>query len=190
MRIVNIVVATSLCIAPMVLTAQESSHHEHHMADADHSPSSKSSGNASLSDEQRAQYLNGEGMGMAKAAELNHYPGPRHVLDMADQLGLSPGFLESTRALYQEVHEKAAALGRQIVAREDELNALFRDQRADVEKVKQMTAEIATLQGQLRALHLTTHIRERALLTPEQIAKYDALRSHVPGQKFATMHNQ
>ena len=29
-------------------------------------------------------------MGLALAAELNGYPGPRHVLDLADQLGLTP----------------------------------------------------------------------------------------------------
>jgi len=28
-------------------------------------------------------------MGLAKAAELNHYPGPRHVLDLASELKLS-----------------------------------------------------------------------------------------------------
>ena len=34
-------------------------------------------------------YLEGHGMGLAKAAELNHYPGPRHVLDSATELKLS-----------------------------------------------------------------------------------------------------
>jgi hypothetical protein len=34
-------------------------------------------------------YISGDGMGFAKTAELNHYPGPRHVLDLADQLQLS-----------------------------------------------------------------------------------------------------
>src|SRR5512140_1710908 len=39
----------------------------------------------SLSADVIEQYNQGEGMGMAKAAELNHYPGPRHVLMAADQ---------------------------------------------------------------------------------------------------------
>jgi hypothetical protein len=34
-----------------------------------------------LSPEELAQYEAGEGMGLALAAELNRYPGPRHVLD-------------------------------------------------------------------------------------------------------------
>jgi hypothetical protein len=38
-----------------------------------------------LSDDEIAALRNGEGMGMAKAAELNGYPGPIHVLSLAAQ---------------------------------------------------------------------------------------------------------
>jgi Spy/CpxP family protein refolding chaperone len=142
-----------------------------------------------VSDEQRSQYLNGEGMGLAKAAELNHYPGPRRVLDIADKLGLSTDQLAATRALFDDVHMKAQVLGKQLLAREDELDALFREQHADADKVRQLTAEIANLQGQLRALHLTAHVRERALLSAEQVTKYDALRTYVPGESPAPLHH-
>ena len=43
----------------------------------------------SLSAEDVAALLKGEGMGMAKAAELNGYPGPVHVLTLADELRLT-----------------------------------------------------------------------------------------------------
>ena len=36
-----------------------------------------------LSAEQVAGYLAGDGMGFALPAELNHYPGPKHVLDLS-----------------------------------------------------------------------------------------------------------
>jgi hypothetical protein len=42
-----------------------------------------------LSDEEIAALRNGEGLGMAKAAELNGYPGPLHVLALAAQLELT-----------------------------------------------------------------------------------------------------
>ena len=42
-----------------------------------------------LSKEEIGGYISGDGMGLAKTAELNHYPGPRHVLDLADELQLS-----------------------------------------------------------------------------------------------------
>ena len=42
-----------------------------------------------LSDDQVADLKNGRGMGLALAAELNGYPGPAHVLELADKLALS-----------------------------------------------------------------------------------------------------
>jgi hypothetical protein len=42
-----------------------------------------------LSDDEVTALSKGEGMGMAKAAELNGYPGPVHVLALAAQLGLT-----------------------------------------------------------------------------------------------------
>ena len=41
-----------------------------------------------LSDQQIADLKAGRGMGLALPAELNGYPGPAHVLELADQLGL------------------------------------------------------------------------------------------------------
>ena len=40
-----------------------------------------------LTAEEVAQIERGEGAGFAKAAELNGVPGPRHVLDLAHELG-------------------------------------------------------------------------------------------------------
>ena len=46
----------------------------------------------------RRQFLAGAGMGYAKAAELNSYPGPMHVLELADRLGLTPDQQTKTKA--------------------------------------------------------------------------------------------
>ena len=43
----------------------------------------------SLSEQQVADLGAGRGMGLALAAELNGYPGPSHVLELADKLELS-----------------------------------------------------------------------------------------------------
>ena len=43
-----------------------------------------------LSEQQIADLKAGRGMGLALPAELNGYPGPAHVLELSDQLGLSP----------------------------------------------------------------------------------------------------
>ena len=42
-----------------------------------------------LSAQELEAYVKGEGMGMALPAELNSYPGPHHVLELAEELGLS-----------------------------------------------------------------------------------------------------
>ena len=42
-----------------------------------------------LSDSQIGDLQAGRGMSLALAAELNGYPGPLHVLELADKLGLS-----------------------------------------------------------------------------------------------------
>jgi hypothetical protein len=42
-----------------------------------------------LSEQEIADLRAGRGMGLALAAELNGYPGPAHVLEKADALGLS-----------------------------------------------------------------------------------------------------
>src|SRR5688500_4756244 len=123
----------------------------------------------SLSDEEVQQYLSGAGMGYAKAAELNQYPGPMHALELAEPLELTPEQRRRTEALMQAHKNEARALGRQVVDAERALDARVR--------------AVAAAQGEYRLSHLETHRRMKALLTPEQVASYDRLRGyqHAPG---------
>jgi Spy/CpxP family protein refolding chaperone len=124
--------------------------------------------------------LKGEGMGMAKAAELNHYPGPRHVLQLATDLHLTPGQTAATQALFDSMHQTAVSLGEEILAREKTLDELFAGGQPSAEEVSAQVSQIAVLEGRLRAAHLLTHLKQRQLLQPEQVAAYDKLR-HGPG---------
>src|SRR5665213_709350 len=72
----------------------------------------------SLSPDEVKAYLAGEGMGLAKAGELNHYPGPKHILAMADHLGLTP----AQRARI-EAAEKAMSATEHIAELEGRLRA-------------------------------------------------------------------
>jgi len=74
-----------------------------------------------LSPSEQADLLAGKGMGLAKAAELNGYPGPAHVLELASQLGLSAEQLAATRTLSTSMEQRAKELGRQLVAAEQSL---------------------------------------------------------------------
>jgi Spy/CpxP family protein refolding chaperone len=131
-----------------------------------------------LSDAEVADLLAGRGMGLAKAAELNGYPGPAHLLEHAAALKLSDDQRRAIEAIRARMSADAAALGREIVARERELDAAFAAGRIDAALLKTKTGEIAALMGRLRAVHLAAHIESRPLLTPQQVADYNKLRGY------------
>ena len=123
-------------------------------------------------------YLNGMGMGLAKVAELNQYPGPKHVLELADQLELSEQQREETEALIDQMKEEAVDKGKTYIAKERELNQLFESGEASSLTVDSLLVEIGKIKGSLRAVHVTTHIDMREILTSEQINTYDELRGY------------
>ncbi len=131
-----------------------------------------------LSDQQVQGYLAGQGLGFAKAAELNHYPGPRHVLDLADQLGLDEAQLSATRLLFDDMRTKAKALGRELVAGERALDQLFALGKATSDAVRRQVTANARVAGRLRYTHLVTHLAQRDILTPSQRQAYDRLRGY------------
>ena len=132
----------------------------------------------SLSDDERSALLTGQGSGFAKAAELNGYPGPAHVLELASQLGLDPTQQTATQALMLAHRQRARALGAELVAAEAELDALFAGRQARASSVDEATKKVALLQARLRAEHLKTHLTETALLSPAQVERYAVLRGY------------
>ena len=127
-------------------------------------------------------YLNGRGMGFAKAAELNSYPGPRHVLDLAGELALTDKQTKQTQALFHDMQSQAIVLGRQLVEKEQLLDGLFAARSIDDPQLKQVLLDIGELQGELRYVHLRTHLAQTALLTQHQIHLYNQLRGYNGGQ--------
>ena len=143
----------------------------------------------SLSAAEIEQLLSGQGMGLAKAAELNHYPGPRHVLDLAARLQLTPEQRDATQATFDRMRLEAVRLGRQIVEREREFDTMFAKGEIDAGKLRVATAEIARLQGELRAAHLAAHLEMRRILSPAQIKRYDELRGYSTGKQAPAQHD-
>ena len=131
-----------------------------------------------LSPEQVEDYLEGRGMSMALPAELNGYPGPRHVLDLADQLDLTADQLAQTQRLFEDMRLKAIELGERIVAREAALDELFASGTASKAGLSDAAEALGLLNGQLRAHHLGYHLAMRDLLDPRQIQSYQRLRGY------------
>jgi len=127
--------------------------------------------------------LEGRGMGMARAADLNGYPGPKHVLELAAELELSDGQRQRTESLFAEMQADAKALGTQLVEEERRLERLFADGLATKEGMMPILSRISSLQGSLRARHLETHLAQRELLNADQIAHYQTLRAEMHRQR-------
>ena len=132
----------------------------------------------SLSTDEIQGLLNGEGMGTARAAELNHYPGPRHVLDFDSQLQLSEVQRSKTQEIYGRMHDEAVRLGKTILHKEEELDNIFKKAEVDSNKLKTLVMEIAQLRGELRLVHLLAHLEMKRVLSREQIKKYDELQGY------------
>jgi len=131
-----------------------------------------------LSDEQIDGYLQGHGMGLALPAELRHYPGPKHVLDAARELALTPKQSATVDDVFRRMDASARRLGAAYVAAERELDAFFERGGSDPARLRELTGRSGALLGELRAAHLAAHVETRAVLTREQIAGYDQLRGY------------
>ncbi len=132
----------------------------------------------SLSDDDVKNYLEGKGMGLAKAAELNGYPGPMHVLENESGLELSAEQKKAVQDSFDRMKQKAVELGKQIVENEKELDALFGRSKITSEILQSKTQKIAELQGDLRNAHLQAHLEMKKVLSPEQVEKYNRLRGY------------
>jgi len=134
-----------------------------------------------LSDQEIADLTAARGMGTALPAELNGYPGPAHVLEYADQLGLSGQQRASVQRLFDSMKSEAIPLGQRLIAAERELDRDFAQRTVTPERLKTATAAIAEIRGELRNAHLKYHLSTAALLGPDQISRYGELRGYGTG---------
>jgi Spy/CpxP family protein refolding chaperone len=136
-----------------------------------------------LSDQQIADLGAGRGMGLALAAELNGYPGPSHVLELADKLDLSADQRASMQRLFDAMKAEALPLGSKLIEQEADLDKQFATRAVTPESLRASTAAVATTQGMLRETHLKHHLSTGSILTPSQMTKYAELRGYGSGHK-------
>jgi hypothetical protein len=117
-----------------------------------------------LSGEDIAALRSGDGMGLAKAAELNGYPGPRHVLALLRELRLSDTQAAQVTSIRDRMSAAARPLGDELIDRERALDQLFAQREITSERLIATTAAIGEIQGRLRAVHLAA-ISKRALFS-------------------------
>jgi hypothetical protein len=133
-----------------------------------------------LTDKEIAELREGRGMGLARAAELNGYPGPRHVLDAVREgrLRLSPDQVQTVQRLFDGMAREAQRLGVLVLREELALESEFRAGTISEADLRARVGRIAALAGELRAVHLRTHLDTRPVLSELQIQHYNQLRGY------------
>src|SRR3990170_3826746 len=95
-----------------------------------------------LSEQQVADLGAGRGMGLALAAELNGYPGPVHVLELADKLDLTADQRAGVRRLLDSMKSEAVPLGSKLLEQEAELDRQFASRTITPESLKVSTGAV------------------------------------------------
>ena len=135
----------------------------------------------SLSDKDIEALESGSGTafsGLAKPAELSGYPGPKHVLEMKDELILSSSKREEIEELFERMNEEAKRLGAQIITIESKISEEFAGKTADLKSLEANLTKSASLYGQLRLTHLGAHLEMMDILSEKQVHEYITLRGY------------
>ncbi len=126
-------------------------------------------------EEERASIERGEGFGMAMPADHAGYPGPRHVLDLAADLHLTAEQRGAIEKIFDRMHEKALARGKELFEAEARLEQMFRDGRPEAD-LREQSFRVDSIHAELRWIHLSAHLAAQKILTPDQIELYTRLR--------------
>ena len=133
---------------------------------------------ASLSADDLAELAAGGGWGLARSAELNGVPGPTHLLELADEIGLDDGQRAAIVAIRDEMRADAIAAGERFVAAERALDAAFTGAVPDATTLERLVRNAGTARAELRLVHLSAHLRTMPLLTAVQVERYGVLRGY------------
>ena len=165
-------VVTGLAL-PAVLAATGSAQHGHGAGDAGGGDHRRVQAYAA---EFEQVVAGGRGFGMAFAADQNGYPGPLHVLELADRLGLTADQEARMRELMHAMFAESRPRGAVLLAAEARLTKLFADGAASEAAVRAAVAEVERARSEVRLTHLLTHLRTRDVLTEAQRRLYHQAR--------------
>lgn len=132
----------------------------------------------SLSDEDITELRRGGGWGLAKAAELNGFPGPAHILQLKEKLGLTADQTAAVEKLFAKMRDDAVLEGERLIGLERDLEARFRARDVDEAALKKSLAEIENSRQALRYIHLAAHLSTPAILDQRQMRLYAVARGY------------
>ena len=133
---------------------------------------------ATLSEKDVDDLLAGRGWGFALAAELNGYPGPAHVLELAETLELSDTQRADVQAIFDAMNAEARVLGAQYVAAEAAVSRAFESGEVDAKTLAALIAASGAIEADLRRVHLEAHLQVKPLMTRHQTMLYSRARGY------------
>jgi hypothetical protein len=119
--------------------------------------------------------------GMAKAAELNGLPGPRHALDFKEQLDLSPQQVKQLTSVFEKMHAKATTIGKELIEIESSMDKKLKNRELTPKALQVLVDRSAKKYGELRFSHLVAHLDTADVLSKDQISAYNRLRGYSSG---------
>jgi hypothetical protein len=132
----------------------------------------------SLSETDMDELRSGAGWGLALAAELNGVPGPAHLLELRDELGLKSSQVAAIEDIFAAMQADAQQAGERFIAAEAAIEAAFRDGGMAPDDLRALIDTSAAARAELRFIHLSRHLETPPLLTADQIARYYELRGY------------
>ncbi len=132
----------------------------------------------SLSEQDIVALREGSGWGLALPAELNGFPGPAHVLELSEELGLSETQKQRVRAVFDAMRVDAMAKGGAVIDTEHALDEGFRSGRLDAIQLRRLIRDAEAARAELRFVHLSRHLMTLDILDAEQVAEYAVLRGY------------
>lgn len=132
----------------------------------------------SLSEQDLIDLRKGSGWGLALAAELNGVPGPAHLLELREQIGLTPEQVTAIEVIYADMQTEAQAAGKRLIEAEGAIEAGFRDGDMSPQALRELIEISASARAELRYVHLSRHLETPPLLSPVQIERYNTLRGY------------
>ncbi len=167
-----VTILANLCIYSSTLQSEEAKPNHSHYAGQENREIK------SLSENDIKELQAGSGWGLAKAAELNGVPGPKHLLELQNEIDLSADQIEKIESLFTRMNAAAKALGAQLIQKEKELEGRFRESLPSKDELRELLSDIGEIRAELRYVHLASHLETPNVLTPNQIERYNQLRGY------------
>ncbi len=133
---------------------------------------------SSLSETDIAELQSGAGWGLALPAELNGYPGPAHVLELSEELGLNARQIASVQAIFDAMKVDAIGRGTDLIEAERRLDAGFKSGNLTQTSLMALIVKAENARAGLRFVHLSRHLKTIEILDDEQISEYAMLRGY------------